>query len=109
MFDHERWRELALDFVFNGTRFCKEAGEVDYTLDNCQYEFSEEEDVPVIPSLLMGILDAGTALEPFAAFADDRAPEHLPITAGSSMARKQLTIGDCLRARTTRNALLGLA
>jgi hypothetical protein len=39
------------------------------------------------------------ALEPFAAFDDGRAPEHLPITQGSSFARKQLTIGDCRRAR----------
>jgi len=108
MFDTNRWRELALDFVFGGIRFTKDAGELDYELDSCQYEFLEDTEIPAIPSLLMGLLDAGAALEPFAAFDDGRAPERLQITQGSSMARKQLTIGDCRRARETRNALLGL-
>jgi hypothetical protein len=41
------------------------------------------------------------ALEPFAAFADPRnkIPENMPITQGSQMARRQLTMGDCYRAR----------
>jgi Lar family restriction alleviation protein len=39
------------------------------------------------------------ALKPFAAFDDERAPEHLPITSGSGMARRQLTIGDCRKAK----------
>lgn len=40
------------------------------------------------------------ALEPFAAFGDPRriAPPGLPITQGSGMARRQLTMGDCYRA-----------
>jgi hypothetical protein len=40
------------------------------------------------------------ALEPFASFADARriAPPYLPITQGSGMARRQLTMGDCYRA-----------
>ena len=40
------------------------------------------------------------ALEPFASFADPRryAPPGLPITQGSGMARRQLTMGDCYRA-----------
>lgn len=41
------------------------------------------------------------ALKPFAGFADPRntVPETWPITQGSRMARKQLTMGDCYRAR----------
>lgn len=41
------------------------------------------------------------ALEPFAEFADpsDRLPESFPITTGSAMGRRQLTMGDCYRAR----------
>jgi len=35
------------------------------------------------------------AAKPFTAFDDGRAPTHLVITNGSSMARRQLTIGDC--------------
>jgi hypothetical protein len=44
---------------------------------------------------------AVAALKPFADFADphNRAPDHLVITVGSSMARKQLTMGDCYKAR----------
>ena len=40
------------------------------------------------------------ALEPFAAYADPHGafPADLPITSGSSMARKQLTMGDCYNA-----------
>ena len=41
-----------------------------------------------------------SALEPFAAFADPHrmAPPELPITQGSRMARRQLTMADCYRA-----------
>jgi hypothetical protein len=44
---------------------------------------------------------AVAALKPFADFADphNRAPDHIVITVGSSMARKQLTMGDCYKAR----------
>lgn len=108
MFDSDRWRELAFNFVFCGARYTKDAGEVDYAIDNCQYEFYEDSDVPAIPALILGIMDAGAALEPFAAFDDGRAPERLVITQGSSMARKQLTIGDCRKAAEVRRALLGI-
>lgn len=39
-------------------------------------------------------------LEPFASFADPKrsAPSGLPITQGSGMAKRQLTMGDCYRA-----------
>lgn len=44
------------------------------------------------------------ALRPFAEFVGPRTissfPPHMPITNGSQMARKQLTIGDCDFART---------
>ena len=39
------------------------------------------------------------ALKPFAAFDDGQAPFTLPITQGSGMARRQLTIGDCRNAK----------
>ena len=41
------------------------------------------------------------ALEPFAEFADpnDMVPANLPIAMGSSMAKQQLTMGDCYKAR----------
>lgn len=48
------------------------------------------------------------ALRPFADFDDGRAPEHLPITQGSSYARKQLTIGDCRRARTLLTSMAAI-
>lgn len=105
MFDTDRWRELAFDFSFNGINFVKEAGEVDYNLDNCGYEFYEDGDVPAIPALIMGLMDADAALAPFAEFDDGHAPEHLPITQGSRMARKQLTIADCRLAATVRSSL----
>lgn len=43
------------------------------------------------------------ALRPFAEFADPRrvVPPGMPITQGSSMARRQLTMGDCYFARDT--------
>lgn len=105
MFDTARWRELGFRFEFKGLTFAKETGEVDYEIDGCQYEFLEDTDIPVIPTLLLALFDASTVLEPFAAFDDGRAPEHLPITTGSSMARKQLTIGDCRRAREVHGDL----
>jgi hypothetical protein len=107
MFDTDRWRELALDFVFGDIHFTKDAGETDYQLDNCQYEFYEDGDIPAIPVLILGLIDAGAALKPFAEFDDGRAPESLPITAGSSLARKQLTIGDCRRAKAAMLKLPG--
>ncbi len=40
------------------------------------------------------------ALEPFAAYADPhrRVPRHLPVTQGSGLARRQVTMGDCYDA-----------
>lgn len=47
------------------------------------------------------IKDLEDALRPFAKFADPRrvAPAGLPITSGSPLARQQLRMGDCYRAR----------
>lgn len=47
------------------------------------------------------------ALEPFAAFADPRRnmPPSMPITQGSGMARRQLTMGDCYAAADALAAL----
>ena len=41
------------------------------------------------------------ALRPFADYADHRArlPDTFPITSGSPMAKRQLTMGDCYRAK----------
>jgi len=45
------------------------------------------------------------ALKPFADYADPRntVPADFRISAGSTMARKQLTMGDCYRARAALN------
>jgi hypothetical protein len=53
---------------------------------------------------IAGQAELRAALEPFAAFDDGRAPEHLPITSGSGMARRQLTIGDCRKAKAALSA-----
>lgn len=47
-----------------------------------------------------GDAEVRKALEPFAAYADPRRmmPASMPITAGSAMAKKQLTMGDCYAA-----------
>jgi len=47
----------------------------------------------------VAVLEA--ALRPFANYADDRKvmPPEWPITLGSAMARRQLTMGDCYAAR----------
>lgn len=51
--------------------------------------------------------DIIAALEAFAAYADPRrsVPASMPITNGSSMARKQLTMGDCYAAADALAAL----
>lgn len=56
MFDEDRWLNMSFRFELNDTVFEKDAGSLDWSQNDCGYEYEYGE--TAIPSLIMALEDA---------------------------------------------------